>query len=288
MKSITAYLAAAGITGDAAGPATTALQAALDDAKSEINTANGSAQTAREDVQREIRENQQARTLAGAFRKVAEKAGIDLNPLADTSISAERRKELGDAVSQQVLDYVTTAAGEAQDATRILTEAGFDLDGYRKAGKDKRGELAKAFTDSVTGAKAQLRGLERETALSELKLDPKKAGKILGDVTLEKGKVTIKGEDGNPKEIETWGVKGANDSFTTVEKLITDAGWTVQELAPRTGDTSNTTGNSTGTSEQAFGWLLNTGQEKSNTTQSGGVLDFLTPTAPTDNASKTS
>ncbi|WP_412027024.1 hypothetical protein [Deinococcus yunweiensis] len=284
MRSITAYLAAAGITGDAIGPATTALQAALADAQSEISTAASAAQSARDDTQREIRENQQARSLAAAFRKVADKAGVDLSGLNDTGISAERRRELSDTFTQQVLDYVNGAAGDAQDAARILEGAGFDLDGYRKAGKDKRAELAKSFADSVTGDKTRLRGLERDAALGDLKLDPKKAGRVLGDIVLEKGKVTVKGEDGSPKDVETWGVKNADGTFTSAEKLITDAGWTMQELAPRDAGSGSVIPQSG--AGQASGWLLNTGQDQASSGGgSGGPLDFLTPAAPKADAS---
>lgn len=276
MKTITAYLAAAGITGEAAGPATTALQAMLTDAQSEIGTANGEAQTARTQVQTEIRENQQARALAGAFRKVAEKAGVDLAQLSDTGLSTERRKELSDTFTTQVLEFVSGSAGEAQDATRILQDAGFDLEGYRKAGKDKRAELARGFVEGITGDRANLRAGARDKALGELKLDAKKAAKILGDVTLEKGKVTVKGADGNPAEVETWGVKGSDGSFTTVEKLVTDAGWTMGELAPRADAGTGLTADK-GTAEQSLGWLLNTGQDTGSAGGSAGALDFLTP-----------
>lgn len=280
MKTIQSYLAAAGITGDATGPATTALQAALADAQSEIAAANAAAQSARDDTQREIRENQQARALAGAFRKVAEKAGVDLSPLSDGSISAERRRELSDTFTQQVLDYVSGAAGEAQEAAGILAAAGFDLDAYRKAGKDRRAELSRAFTESVTGDRARLRALERDRALSELKLDPKKAGRLLGDVTLEKGKVTVKGADGTPTEVETWGVKAADGSFSSVEKLLGDAGWTMQELAPRdAGAGTADTGSGGG---ETPGWLLSGGQDQSSGGgQPGGLLDFLMPKTDT-------
>lgn len=282
MKAITAYLAAAGITGDATGPATTALQAMLTDAQSEIGTATSETQTARAQVQTEIRENQQARALAGAFRKVAEKAGVDLAQLSDTGLSTERRKELSDTFTQQVLDFVTGASGEAQDATRILQDAGFDLDGYRKAGKDKRAELARGFVEGITGDRASLRAGAREKALGELKLDAKKAGKILGDVTLEKGKVTVKGADGNPVEVETWGVKGSDGTFTPVEKLVADAGWTMGELAPRAdAGTGLTTDKSA--AEQSLGWMLGNGQAQGSS-QSGGVLDFLTPTTDSSKA----
>lgn len=275
MKGIAHYLAAAGITGDAAGPATTALQAMLTDAQAEINAANTSAQTAQAQVQTEIRENQQARALAGAFRKVAEKAGADLSALSDSSISQERRRELADTATQQVLDFVGTASSEAQDAARILTDAGFDLDAYRKAGKDKRAELAAQFTDGVKNDRAKLRSADRDAALSELKLDPKKAGRVLGDVVLVKDKVLVKDGSGNAQEVETWGVKAADGTFSSVEKLISGAGWTMQELAPR----ENAGGNSNTTStEQALGWLLNTGQSATGAASNDDPLGFLTTT----------
>lgn len=270
MKTITAYLQAAGITGEATGPATAALQAALADAQSEVSTASSSAETARQDMQREIRENQQARALASSFRKVAEKAGVDLSALNDSSISAERRRELSDTAGQQVLDYVTGASTDAQDAASILTGAGFDLAAYQKAGKDKRAELAKAFTDGVTADKQELRLSKRDAALSELKLDSKKAGRILGDVTLEKGKVTIKGADGNPLEVDTWGVKNADGTFTPASKLIADAGWTMAELAPR-----DSTADPSTTPTAEAGWSLDSGQEQVGSASSGGPLDFL-------------
>lgn len=267
MKTITAYLTAAGITGDAVGPATTALQALLTDAQSELSTAQA-------DTQREIRENQQARALAGAFRKVSDKAGVDLSALSDSSISTERRRELADTAAQQVLDFVGGAAGEAQDAARILADAGFDLDAYQKAGKEKRAEMARQFAEGVAGDRSRLRTLERDKALGELKLDAKKAGRILGNVVLVKEKVLTKDDKGEAKEVETWGVRNG-DTFTTVEKLVTEAGWTMQELASRTDAGANASSNEE--SGSSFDWLLNAGQEQSNT-QAGGVLDFLAPT----------
>lgn len=237
MRNLTAYLAAAGITGDAAGPATTALQALLTDAQSEINSAQASAQQARDQVQSEIRENQQARALAGAFRKVAEKAGVDLGALSDSTISQERRRELADGATQQVLDYVSGAGEQAEGAVGILKAAGFDLDAYQKAGKEKRTELARQFADSVNGNRERLRLAERSEVLRELNLDPKKAAAILGDVTLEKGKVTVT-QDGQQAEQDTYGVKGADGAFTPIEQLFQAKGFSLAELAPATTTTT--------------------------------------------------
>lgn len=274
-KSITEYLRLAGITGDATAPATTALQALLSDAQAEISTASAAADSARNDIQREIRENQQARALAATLRKVAEKAGVDLSALNDSGISAERRRELSDSAGQQVLDYVGGASSEAQDAAAILSSAGFDLDAYRKAGKDKRAELAKAFTDGVAGDKATLRTLQRDTALTALNLDAKKAGRILGDVTLTQGKVTVKDKDGNSAELDTWGVTNADGTFTPAERLIADAGWTMAELAPRPADAG---GGATTNATADAGWFIATGQGRASAAQTGGgVLDFLNP-----------
>lgn len=237
MKTLTSYLAAAGITGDAAGPATTALQALLTDAQTEINSAQSAAQQAREQVQSEIRENQQARALASAFRKVADKAGVDLGGLGDSTISQERRRELADAATQQVLDYVSGAGEQAEGAASILRSAGFDLDAYQKAGKEKRTELARQFADGVNGNRERLRLAERSEVLREMNLDPKKAAAILGDVTLEKGKVTVT-QDGQQVEQDTYGVKDTDGAFTPVEQLFQAKGFSLAELAPATTTTT--------------------------------------------------
>lgn len=231
MKSLTAYLAAAGLTGDAAGPAAAALQALLTDAQGEIGAAQAAAQQAREQVQSEIRENQQARALAGAFRKVAEKASVDLSGLSDTTLSAERRRELSDAASQQVLDHVATAGGEAADASRILADAGFDLDAYRKAGKEKRAELAAQFAEGVKADRVKLRETERAELLREAGLDPRKAGALLGDLALEKGKVTVT-ENGQTVEKDALGLRAPDGTFRSVDDLLQEKGFSAAELAP--------------------------------------------------------
>lgn len=231
MKTLTQYLQAAGITGDAATAAVqAAVQAAITDAQTELGAAQGSAQQARDQVQSEIRESQQARALAGAFRKVAEKAGVDLSGLADSTISQERRRELSDAASQQVLDWVSSAGGEAAETARILESAGFDLDAYRKAGKDKRAELGQQFAQSVQGDRVRLRESARAELLREAGLDPKKAGALLGDLVLEKGKVSVT-ENGQTVEKDTLGIKGADGAFRSVDELLQEKGFSRAELA---------------------------------------------------------
>lgn len=230
MKSINAYLSAAGISGDAVTAATAALQAMQADAQAAITTAQSQEQDARSQVTREIRDNQQARALAGAFRKVAEKAGVDLSALSDSEISTERRRELADTASQQVLDFVGGASDQASDAASILRDAGFDLDAYQKAGKDKRQELARSFTEGVKADRERLQLTERNDALRELGLDVKKASAILGNTQLSKDKVTLT-EDGQQVEKEVYGVRSADGTFTPLEAAFQEKGFSFTDLA---------------------------------------------------------
>lgn len=283
MRTITTYLQLAGITGDAVAAATAAVQAALTDAQAEASSTRAEVSQAQAQVQTEIKESQFARALASSFRKVAEKAGIDLSALSDTSMSAERRRELSDDLGNKVLEFVGAASDSAQDAAGILKTAGFDLDAYQKAGKDRRGELAKVFTDGVTGSKAQLAAAERERVFTDLKLDPKKASTILGDVTLERGKVIGKDATGNPVEVETWGTKAADGSFIPVGQTLAEKGWTLAELAPKAADAGtglNLPMPATAAPAADLSWILQGGQAAAPASGGADPLAFLNPPAP--------
>lgn len=242
--------------------------------------AEKAGQAAQTDVAREEKTSIRARQFRQAYQPLVKELDLPAEPEGDDEVKAAR-----------------TAAEEALTTFRELGEAyeanGALLDEYEGVLTDlgiptqpEEGEKEEAFAARFDGRVQLLQNQEerlqvsiRDAALSELKLDPKKAGQVLGKATLEKGKVMVKGEDGKSAEVETWGVKAADGTFTTVEKLVTDAGWTMQELAPRDA-TATTTNTGTDTTGQVSGWLLGTGQGEVNSGgASGDVLGFLAPKA---------
>lgn len=259
MRNITTYLQLAGITGEPAAAAAIALQAALTDAQNEI----GNAQA---DTQREIRDNQQARALAAAFRKTAEAAGVDLEPLSDPSISAERRRELSDGAATAVLQYVQGAGTDNAAVTSVLREAGFDVEAYGKAGKDKRAEMAREFVEGINSTREKLVRAERTATYTALGLDPKKAEKLLGSLKLEEGEVTV---DGNT--VKTFGVRADDGTFQSVEQVLAADGWSLSDLAPKT---ANTQAEAKSDASSQLGFLDGSGQAATNQS-TPDALSFL-------------